>query len=459
MRKGLFFILLAWSLGVVVVVALLLDLALGSGRMYQPVELALSFKPFTIQEMLNLDVEVDQATCGERIQSEELETIQQRVAEIRELPLEEPVVFRECPESVIRYELLESLVEESSEEEFEADEKLLVALGLIPPEENLRETLTDVYTEQIAGYYDPETGDITMVKGKGTGSLMDEITLAHEITHALQNQHFDLEAPPLENDDYNGDNDFAVLSLIEGDAMTTMLKYAQEYVDLTRLYDEELAGTELSSEELDEAPVYIQRSLMFPYEEGFTFVMALDESGGERAVDEALRNPPMSSEQIMHPEKYLEGGDEPREVPLPDISGELGDGWEMINSDTMGEFDVDVWFEEYSGMLASVDVAGGWGGNTIQYYQGPDDRYLVVNMFAWDTPEDAVQFFDGYRELLDDRFEGETKEVDGDSDWYLLEADGELFYCALAGDGTLCVQAPDRQALDTVLKSYPGYPK
>jgi len=457
LKKSLVAVLLVVSLLALAEVALVLHFALGTGRIYKPVELTLSFKPFTTGELLQFDLEVDTETCGRKINSKELETVERRVSKVRELSIEKPALFRECPESVVRYELLGSIVEESSEEETEADEKLLKALGLIPPDENLEETLTDVYSEQIAGFYDTETKNITIVKDKSAGSIMDEITMAHEITHALQDQHFNLVEPPLENDDYNGDNNLAVLSLVEGDAMTTMVKYAKEYVDLNKLLQEELAGADIASEELDNAPVYIQRSLMFPYEEGMAFVSALEESGGEPAVDNAFRNPPLSSEQIMHPHKYIQGIDQPRDVPVLDVAGSLGEGWEMTNEDCMGELDVDVWFEQYCGLLASVDVAGGWGGNTIQYYQGPGDDYIVVNSFVWDTPDDARQFLDGYAELLESRFEDGLKEVNSNSAYYLLEADGELFYCAMAGDATLCVQAPDRETLDTVLDSNPAY--
>ncbi|MBU4240086.1 MAG: hypothetical protein KKH73_02370 [Actinobacteria bacterium] len=458
MKKSLFIILLVVSLVAVAEMALVFHLVLGTGRVYKPVEFDLSFKPFTASELLDFNLEVDTATCGEKLQSDKLDTIDKRVSEIRELSFEKPTLFRECPESVVRYELMESIAEESSKEELEADDKLLQALGLIEPDEDLEEILTDVYTEQVAGFYDTESKSVTIVEGKSTGSVMDEVTMAHEITHALQDQQFNLEEPPLENDDYNGDNDLAVLSLVEGDAMTTMLKYAREYVDIAKLMEEELTGSEVASEELEDAPPYIQRSLMFPYQEGMLFVTALEKSGGKPAVDDAFRDPPLASEQIMHPEKYIDGGDGPREVPLSDIAGSLGDGWEMINEDCMGEFDVNVWFEQYSGLIASVNAAGGWGGNSIQYYQGPGDDYVLVNMFAWDTPGDAEEFSGGYAELLEDRFEDELKEVERDSTRFVLEADGELFYCAVVGDRTLCVQAPDQQALDTALENFPEYP-
>jgi hypothetical protein len=282
--------------------------------------------------------------------------------------------------------------------------------------------------------------------------------MAHEITHGLQDQNFDLVKPPLDSKKYNGDNDLAVTSLVEGDAMGTMLDYAKKYIDLQKLTEAELAESDTSSEELDKAPAYVRESLLFPYEEGANFVDQLRKKKGLAGVDAAFRDPPLSTEQIMHPDKYITNRDNPRPVPLPDISGSLGPKWQLINSDTMGEFDVRSWFDQYGGLITARDTAAGWGGNTIQYYQGPGKNNVVVNMFAWDTAKDAGEFFDAYAKLIEKRFGKKAKKVGGDGNWYLYEAKGELFYCGITGDATLCVQAPDRETLDKVLDNYSQFP-
>lgn len=458
-RKGLFFSLLIVSLAALAGLAALFNLLGTGGNVFEEGSASrLSFKSCTLQQVLDLDLEIDPETCGEKIESPELETLQDRVARLRGLTVLEPIVFRECSDTVVMVQIQQALSEEESEEELEADRKLMVALGLIPPEEDLEKTLTEVYTEQVAGSYDMETEDITIIEGKGMGELMEEITLAHEVTHALQDQHFDLEEPPLSSDDYNGDNDLAVESLIEGDAMVTMMDYALEYVDVQRLLETELQGTEVSSEKLDEAPLYLRRALMFPYERGMEFVTALKEAGGEAALDRAFGKPPLSTEQIMHPDKYMEEIDDPRPVPIADISASIGSDWKKINDDSLGEFDLDVWFEQFSGLMAARDAAGGWGGNTIQYYEGPDESFVVVNMFAWDTPDDARQFFDLYSGLIDDRFEGEVEEIEGKEDYYLMEAGGQFFYCGVNGDGTLCLQSDGMENLARALSNFDRYP-
>lgn len=456
MKKGLFLLLLVISIFLLSAVGIVTGLVIKPGRITVGWEPALSLKPFTLQELLLMDIEVDIETCGKVIDSDELSEIEEGVSKVRELPLIDPVKFIECPEDVVRYQLLKDLAEESSEEELEADQKLMEALGLLDKDQDLGEIITGVLTEQIAGFYDTETKGITIVKGKSEGKLLDEYTLSHEVTHALQDQNFGLDKSPLDSDDYNGDNLAAIESLIEGDAVSAMNEYAKEYINLEDLVGE-IEGSEISSEELDEAPFYLSESLLFPYEGGYEFVQELVSRNGEAAVDEALRNPPLSTEQIIHPEKYYGERDDPIAVEVPDLTGTLGEEWEVINSDCLGELDVRLWFEEDLGLLTSREVSNGWGGNTIEYYQGQDDDFVLVNAFTWDTEKDAAEFFSGYRELLESRFGKGLKELSDEDSGYLYEADGRFFFCGISGKDTLCLQTTDRKLLDKVIGEFPGY--
>lgn len=456
MKKGLFLALVLALVAAVAGAALLLHWTTGKDRVAAE---PLSFKEFTVEELLHFDLKLDPKSCGRPLESEELRRTEKRVSALRGLPLKNPVAFTSLSEACLKARLVESISEEEPSSDVEADQKLLVALGLFPPGGDLEKTLTGVFTEQIAGSYDTDEKEITIIEGKGLEGVLGELTMAHEITHALQDQSFDLSEPPMEDDGYNGDNDLAVTSLIEGDAMSTMLDYAKEHVDVSTLMSEELSGSEVSSEELDRAPLYLRRSLLFPYEAGLTFVEALRENGSWAAVDAAFLDPPMSSEQIMHPDKYINRSDEPRDVPLADLTGELGDGWELINSDTMGEFDVAVWFEEYAGLLASKEASGGWGGNTIHYYQGPGDAYVLVNLFEWDTEKDAQEFYDGYLDLLEERFKKKGRVTGEGTGWYIFEAEGQEFYCGLSRNGTLCAQATGSALLRKAVAEFPGYPE
>ncbi len=434
-------------------------LTLKPGRMYKPpgsTGLSLSFKPFTTGDLLHFKLQVDVASSGKEVHSAKLENIETRTSELRELPLDNPVKFVELPEAALRFQLMEEFNKESPVEELDADQKLLVALGLLPADKSLETVLTNVYTEQIAGSYDTKTKEITIVAGKNTNSATDELTMSHETTHALQDQNFGLDKPPLKNKDYNGDNDLAVTSLIEGDATVTMALYGRKYMTIQQL--QEVGNQEVSSHELDTAPVYIRKSVLFPYEAGTTFARELYSSGGENAVDKALADPPLSTEQILHPRKYIGVRDNPVPVLLPDISSSLGKGWKKINDDCMGEFDLDVWFEEYAGAATASEVSEGWGGNKIQYYQGPGKNNVVVIDTAWDTNRDAKEFFANYAKLLEGRFKSKAKKAGSSTNAYTYEAGGQLFYCGINGDATMALQAGDRATLDKALANYPQFP-
>lgn len=453
-RKGLFITLVA---------LMLLTMAVALGATFVAIDRAaekpdgfyLSFKPFTTGELLRLEVEVDEDTLGAEMQSPELDLITERTKRIRGLPLTGDVPFVELPQGAVRFLFLGELAEETPAEEMKADEKLLRALGLFPDDESLDAVLADVYGEQIAGTYDTDSKEINLVRGESGGGVSEQLTISHEVTHALQDRNFGLDAPPLENDDYNGDNDLAVLSLVEGDAMLTMMLFAREHLTVADM--RELATEEYDSDELDAAPLYIQRSLLFPYEEGLEFVQELGSDGFD-AVNRAMGDPPLSTEQILHPEKYIEEREGPRDVPIADISGALGKGWKKINEDCMGEFDVNVWFEQFFGEKGRPEVGAGWGGNTIQYYDGPKGARVVVNSFTWDTARDAAEFFGACEELIEARFGRGARKAAESPDAYLYEADGELFYCGIAGDATLCLQAPDSPTLDRALEESPGFP-
>ena len=428
----------------------------GKSRALKSTAVTLSFKPFTVGELIHLKLRIDFATIGKPIHSAMLVTIENQTSRLRGLPLKKQVKFVEVAEEGIRLQTLVEFNQDTPPADIEADQKLLVALGLFPPNESLEAVLTNVYTEQIAGSYDPKTKEITIVSGKGMGSAMDDVTMSHEITHALQDQNFNLQKPPLDNKAYNGDNDSAVTSLIEGDAQNTSFQYAKTYLSVAQLQD--LATADVpASPVLDSAPLYIRRSVLFPYEQGLKFVQQLA-AKGDGPVDKALKDPPLSTEQIIHPDKYIVARDNPRPVPLADISASLGKGYKKINEDCLGEFDIDVMFEQFFGTRGLPSVGAGWGGNTIQYYQGPNDNYVLVSDTVWDTPNDATEFYDAYARLLDKRFGARLNKLGTAQTAYTYEAEGVLFYCGRAGDATLFLQAPNRATLNKILANYPLFP-
>ena len=154
-----------------------------------------------------------------------------------------------------------------------------------------------------------------------------------------------------------------------------------------------LESGNVDTSELDSTPYVLRQSLAFPYVEGLAFVTTLLSSSGWDAVNAAYGDPPSSTEQVLHPEKYV-AGEAPKPVDLPDVATGLGEGWEDVYSDVMGEFFLKTYLETRTSHGTAAYAAAGWGGDGFTLLRGPDDEYTLVSLLVWDTRQDAREFFD-----------------------------------------------------------------
>lgn len=228
--------------------------------------------------------------------------------------------------------------------------------------------------------------------------------LAHGYVHALQDQHFDLEAMGARA--LTSDEELAVEALIEGDATLVTALYRSEdlaSVDWER-WTELIVGAErpryrgaLAS---DEAWMRLQR---FPYDEGRRFATAVFEEGGWEAINECYTNPPRSTEQILHPERYLGQADEPSSVVVPDLGPALGEAWRPLLHDTLGEFAIGLQLSQAVTEEVAEEMAAGWDGDTLRAWQREDGRRVVVWRTIWDDGAEARAFEDGLSLLIPQR--------------------------------------------------------
>ena len=284
------------------------------------------------------------------------------------------------------------------EERRRADEEVLKLLGLIEPDADLRELAATLYGEGVAGYYDPRTERMRVVAGAATGTrVLAEMTLAHELTHALEDQVYGLGVEDLSGSD---DQVLARLALIEGTASALMYRYAERHFTA-----EETLGGVLASAFADTAqlPPFLQSQTVFPYLEGEAFVSALLDRAGSRwdLVDLAYRaRPPSSTEQVLHPDAYL-GVDEPAPVRLR-VGAVLGDGWTRAAAGTWGELSTRELLATAGGG-GSADAAAGWGGDRYELWRARPfvgescpspctDADILVMRWRWDTPRDEREF-------------------------------------------------------------------
>ena len=342
--------------------------------------------------------EEDEAAPREPLEdaSARLREIARDVERVRELQFERvPRLRIVSPEEATRDSLGE-VDHYVSRRRQRIEEGLLVMLGLLPPGVRLREILGEALTEEVAGYYLPRTDTMALIRGAGFGALASEVTLAHELTHALEHHHFGIE--PEEESFFVEDRAVGLTALREGSATVAMV----DYVALTRGAGGDLPQ-ELRAQVLEQferiglpsstgLPRYVRESLVFPYAAGGRFVNRIQSRGGWEAVDRALGDdPPLSSEQIMHPEKY-EADERPARVRLPGLAAELPERARRLVRGDLGEFDTAPFLRDANGRRRSEEAAAGWGGSALELWRLPRGDDVLVMAWAWDTSRDAREF-------------------------------------------------------------------
>ncbi|MDT5123924.1 MAG: hypothetical protein QOC96_3406 [Acidobacteriota bacterium] len=323
-------------------------------------------------------------------------------SELRQLPILRPVKSDTQSRDEIEHFLIKNMDEDTTPAEMHASEVAMKKLGLVPQDFQFRSFLIKLLAEQVAGYYDPKQQEFFLadwIDIEGQKPVM-----AHELTHALQDQHFNLRR----FDKWpKGDSDaeLAAHALIEGDASLAMSVYmARSPLRIIALMKS--MGTSKSSTELiDSAPRSIRESLLFPYEEGMQWVTQLYRRDGWPLVSKAFTELPQSTEQILHADKYF-AHEAPIKLTQPDIASALGSGWKRIDYDVNGEWGYYLILDEYlKSERESKRAAAGWGGDRYSVYEGrKPGEVFITQLSAWDTEQDAVEFFGAYAKRTELRY-------------------------------------------------------
>jgi hypothetical protein len=326
-------------------------------------------------------------------------------SEIRELPILRPVKSGAQSRSEIERMIIKNMNEETTPEETRASEVALKKLGLVPENFEFRPFIVKLLTEQVAGYYDPKAQQFYLADWIDLDGQRP--VMAHELTHALQDQHFNLrrfEKWP------KGDSDaeMAAHALIEGDAMLAMFRYVMSDLSRAAAFVKSMGANDGSSEQINKAPAAIRESLLFPYEQGSEWVKILHRRGGWTLISKAYTDLPQSTEQILHAEKYF-AREAPVKVELADIHTALGSGWKRIDYDVNGEWGCYLVLNEYL-KTGAASAAAGWGGDRFAVYEeSKTGQVLITQMTVWDTDEDAREFFDAYAARTSSRYTGASE--------------------------------------------------
>lgn len=339
-----------------------------------------------------------------------IDPLLQAAEEIRGLRFSHEIPMQVQTSASIRH----SMETELEDEDLLKNRNFYVALGLLTEDVDVRELLLDVLGEQVVGYYDTKRSRLTLrddvmsqsfafgPSARSTSMDSPAMVIVHELVHALQDQNLGLSAA--EDIERTDDAGNAFHAVVEGDASLAMIAHLMRrngvpLSNLARqmpmlrqmLTSQPQQATAPGSEALMQAPPIVRVPLLSAYIDGLLFCITMyAERGGWDAVNQAHRNPPVSTEQILHPEKYL-AGELPDAIVLPEFPTLTGAGWRPLTDDTVGELEMGVYFGVATHEDSNREAAAGWGGDRVRVLQNSAGDLAAIWFTTWDTEAEAVQ--------------------------------------------------------------------
>lgn len=329
--------------------------------------------------------------------------------------------------------LKQRVKEEVKPEELRADELALKKFGFVPQDFDLLKSTVDLLTEQAAAFYDFRKKKLFVADW--APSSMQEVALVHELAHALADQNFPLERY-LKAAEKNDDESLARMAVMEGQASWLMSevmarRVGQSLASVDSLQEQvdrmaESAGGQYP--EFDKSPLYIRETLLFPYGQGMLFQHAVYKKLGQAAFAEVFRRPPVSTQQVLHPEKYFS-----RVVPTSPSLPATPKGFSTITEGTIGELDHDILIRQYVGKAEARETAPRWRGGAYRVVERKQDKRSVLAYASeWESPDAARSFFRLYRQVLNGKWKQmrireespDRVEGTGDDGSFVLRVDG-----------------------------------
>lgn len=400
------------------------------------------------------------ALRGGDVSGDPIDAIGAAVSRLRGLAFETPVVPEVLAPAEFKQRVVRQFRKEAEKSEFAATSKVLQALGLLTSNVNLYALVERLQAEQVVGFYDNKTKKLVVSAG-GTGELspLSRALLAHELTHALTDQHFDLSRLDELQDASKDDEAIAYLSLAEGDATLTMRLYQEQILTSEERRTLSAEARTFSQDVLDASPKYLQDALEFPYVRGLDFVKTMYERGGFPLVNKAYQDPPVSSEQILHPTKYLDSRDAPAAVSMPDVRAAMGERWSKLQEGGLGEFDIRA-LVDYGGaglsLSDAIDAASGWDGGRYVGIEG-GDGVLVAGLTAWDSAAQAREATRILGRWLPMRYRNQGKAFDAEGDGRGWTSTSGTSMVLRNGERVLLLAGPTVESVKKARAAFDGF--
>jgi hypothetical protein len=348
----------------------------------------------------------------------------EELTKISGLPLRKPVESAVISREKVN-EFLKSRVKEvASPEEIRREELVLKKFGLVPQDFNLAQSTVDIFTEQAVALYDFHRKKLYLTDW--TPSETREAALVHELAHALADQNYGLERY-LKNARENDDASLARMAVMEGQASWLMTEHGanqlgQSLKDSGPVVEAMLRVASAPAGQFpvfENAPLYMRETLIFPYTKGLLFQHAVVEKLGVKAFSEVFLRPPVSTQQILHPERYF-NGEAPSKPKLPAFTAR---GFQRVIHGTVGELDHAILLTQYLSRAEAMSLTPGWRGGRYAVYESRDRaRSVLAYASEWESPAAAAEYFRRYREVLKKKWKRmevsseSATEVQGDGD-------------------------------------------
>jgi hypothetical protein len=378
-----------------------------------------------------------------------------QMSKILDLPIKEPLKKSLRSKQAVRDYLVREEKEDRSDKERYADDKTLEAFGLIPKGFPLDKFMIDVLTDQVAGLYDPKAKEFYIADWIPADE--QKSVMSHELTHALEDQSFHID-PWIKAARPNDDAELARDAVSEGSAMAAMVDYEMldQNVGVRDIPDVTLmirtgALTEMDKDPiLSKAPPFIRDQLLFPYLAGVGFTQSfLKDRSGWSDLHQIFDRPPVSTQQVMHPELYLQKI-MPESVKLPDWKNVVPQDWKLLEENVMGEFGLNEVLKQFIGVNRADLLSPAWKGDRYAVFENEETRETpLVYRLALDNPDDAARFFGQYSEALEVKHTKRTELFRRPNYFQFQSGEGGVFLRCIATT-CLSVEGASRETFDKI---------
>jgi hypothetical protein len=381
--------------------------------------------------------------------------ILQKISTRLGLPIKYTVKINFQDRNELKEYLIEKMHEEYPEHKLAAMEKSYAKLGLLPPDLSLESLLIELYTEQVAGFYDPDSKKLVLIKG--FDPVLQQAIMIHELAHALQDQHFDLQQlvnPEINNDDLL----LAHQAVIEGQATAVMIEVfsgqsIDQFPDIAPLLNMSLDMPMFAGSVLVKAPEYIKKHLIFPYSGGTSFIQQYYATHKGYNSHRLFSEIPTSTEQLIHMEKYFDTIDAPVSITITGLNSALKPTWRPLYSDVIGELDLLILLNSYLPEEEAQKASEGWDGSRFYTFDHDEDNIvLLIWLTTFDKQEDALEFFQSYKKVIEAKYKKE-KLTDSQADkFYHWQTEEGLVYLEAKGNDVLIIEGIEPEPLSNVKK-------